>query len=140
MTRSVGVLAAVLWIVVGCRPLALTPDTSRAAARVSAPPDAVAGLAPPNWGSGLPRPAAPSGCPHEKEELEAALGITDAESCGTLRERPPPPPVPKDGDQPSGVPRAPHCYCLGKVILVVEHETPKTTCTHIVGISVVAKR
>jgi hypothetical protein len=136
----------------GCGGKYLLPDKSRALAYVTTNRPIAAGLVPAgSWkdDAAMPRPGPPSSpCPREKEELEAALGLTAADACGDIRRKDAPgfadadsratgsaAPPGGDGDAPIASAVAPHCYPIGKHILVVEYERRKTQCSRIVGMA-----
>jgi hypothetical protein len=88
------------------------------------------------WSKGWPPDAveAPN-CATEKADFERLTGLEELAACGDVRARSAP--AVGDGDTPVAIPTAPHCYALGKVMLVVEFEEVKTGCTRIVGLGVV---
>lgn len=139
----------------------LEADKTKAAVLVRTRPGSASGLVAPGWTDNAYQVAVdPSPCPHEKEKLEAALGIASADACADLRHQTPavigngdeasasamrsrelaPTPVSGDGDTPLPKPIAPHCYALGEQILVVLYEEPKVNCTHVVGIGVYPRK
>lgn len=79
-------------------------------------------------------------CPHDKEALESALGVDEAKSCPTVRKKVAPLTGTASGDDELGPAIAPHCYPVGNVIIVVQYEEPKTTCTRVVGLAVLPRK
>src|SRR5687767_7482638 len=128
-------LVAPLALAIGCGGSALAPDKTRDAAYVRGQPGRGALVRPPDWGTAWPpSPQPPAACPHDKEELEAATGLAPAEACGEIRSSPVP--AMGDGDAPIAAPIAAWCYRAGDLIVVVEYEQVRTTCSRIVGMAV----
>lgn len=136
----------------GCAPTVVEPARGTGAV-ISVKPLPVAGLADATaWKNGdlTPTPNLDA-CPHQKEEFEKALQLTDAEACPIVREvkavggkqgsgATALVPASGDGDAELAKPIAPHCYAVGSVIIVVRYEEPQTHCSRIVGIAVLPKK
>jgi hypothetical protein len=123
-------------LVGGCSSKYLLPDKSYPVAYVTTNGKPAAGLVPGcTWqDTGIPRPRKPdSDCPHEREDFEAALGLTAADACGDIRRQDAP--MAGNADEKIAPPVAPYCYAMGGRILVVEYLQAKTQCSHIVGMA-----